>query len=135
MLPVWYYWFQHKVRLGASRLAHATQSITSATRAAGSRSLDFAAGRGIENGGVLDVRMMKQQLCQSGEERGRSAVAGGIGDPEQCPPVFDRQPAVNVAANLNDRAVVGSDFPSRQREGLLWNQRLLCELGCGEITL
>src|SRR5215468_4455617 len=54
---------------------------------------------------VFHTAMMKEKLCQRGKQRRSCPVTGAVGNPEQASAVFHSQPAVNVSAYLNDRAI------------------------------
>ena len=74
---------------------------------------------------VLGAAVMKKQFGQRGQQRRGRAMAGGIRDPKKSSAVAHPQPAINIAADLNDRPITRRHFPARQARRLLRNERLL----------
>ena len=58
-------------------------------------------------GTVFDIAMVKKKLCQRCKQCSSSAVTGAICDPKQDPPILHSQPAVDIAAHLNNWAIIG----------------------------
>ena len=61
---------------------------------------------------VFHAAVMKEQLGQRGEERGGSAMSGGVRDPEQGSAIGHAQPAIDIAADLNHRPIDRRRYPS-----------------------
>src|SRR5439155_192610 len=70
---------------------------------------------------VLNAAMMKKKFRQGGKQRSSGPVAGTIGNPKQDSAIFHPQPAIDIAAYLDDRSITGGDFPACNGGWLLWN--------------
>src|SRR5207247_9023144 len=84
---------------------------------------------GFHHGGrriLLDVAMVEEKFCQSSKQRRSGSVTGAIYDPEQNTAVFHSQPAIDIAADLDDRSITRCNLPTTQRQWLFRNQILLC---------
>src|SRR3954464_7230682 len=61
---------------------------------------------------MLAAAVMKEQLGQSGEQRRRCAMSGSVDDPKERAFISHAQPAIDVAAHLNDRPIESRYIPA-----------------------
>src|SRR4029077_2378469 len=84
---------------------------------------------------LLVVAMVEEKFCQRRKQRRSGSVTGAICDPEQNSAVFHSQPAIDIAAHLDDWAITRCNLPTWQRQRFLWNQRLLLKSRSCQISL
>ena len=60
---------------------------------------------------LLVVAMVEEKFCQRRKQRRSGSVTGAICDPEQNSAVFHSQPAIDIAAHLDDRAITRCNLP------------------------